>query len=295
MPTILDGKKLSQTILDELSAEVYALKSQGIQPGLAVILVGDDPASKVYVGSKQKTCEKIGILSKSSILPAATSQAELLSVVQQYNDDPQIHGILCQLPLPHHLDENEVINAIAPQKDVDCFHPDNVGRVLIGAPRFLPCTPHGVVQLIKRTGIETTGKHAVIVGRSDIVGKPLAAMMLQKDSGSNMGCNSTVTICHSATRNLEEVCAQADILVAAIGKPEFIKAHMVKEGAVVIDVGINRIDADNSKGYRLVGDVAYDEVAPKSSAITPVPGGVGPMTIAMLMYNTVKSAKLAHA
>ncbi|MBB5021466.1 bifunctional methylenetetrahydrofolate dehydrogenase/methenyltetrahydrofolate cyclohydrolase FolD [Desulfurispira natronophila] len=293
MTTLLDGKTLSKTIQSELAEEVKVLKDQGIQPGLAVILVGDDPASQVYVGSKRKTCEKLGILSKASILPASTSQDELMAIVDQYNSDPEIHGILCQLPLPAHLDEQQVIEAIAPSKDVDCFHPENVGRVLIGMPRFLPCTPHGIVQLIKRTGIETTGKHTVILGRSDIVGKPLAAMMLQKDSGENMGCNSTVTVCHSATKNLEELCREADILVAAIGKPEFVKGHMVKEGAVVIDVGINRIDADNEKGYRLVGDVDFEEVKPRCQAITPVPGGVGPMTIAMLMYNTVSSARLS--
>ncbi|WP_027389786.1 bifunctional methylenetetrahydrofolate dehydrogenase/methenyltetrahydrofolate cyclohydrolase FolD [Chrysiogenes arsenatis] len=294
MAQILDGKKVSEAVQQELVQEVAALVAQGNRPGLAVVLVGDDPASKVYVGSKQRTCEKLGILSKSSILPASTTQQELLAVIDQYNADPEIHGILCQLPLPKGLNEAEVINRIDPAKDVDCFHPDNVGRVLIGEPRFLPCTPHGVVQIIKRYNIETEGKHVVVVGRSNIVGKPLAAMMMQKEYGSNMGCNSTVTVCHSATKNLPEVCASADILIAAIGKANFITADMVKPGAVVIDVGINRIDANNEKGYKLVGDVDYDAVAPKASSITPVPGGVGPMTIAMLMYNTVMSCKL-HA
>lgn len=292
-PRILSGKDVSAAVLQRLKSEIAELDARGIQPGLAVILVGDDPASQVYVRSKRTTCENIGIRSKASILPASTTQRELDDLIDQYNQDPEIHGILCQLPLPDHLDEDAVLNRISPLKDVDCFHPENVGRLMVGDPRFLPCTPHGCMQILRHYGIETAGKHCVIIGRSNIVGKPLAAMLMNKDTGSNMGGNATVSVCHSRTADLPAISRQADILIAAIGRPNFVTADMVAEGAVVLDVGINRVaDETAKKGYRLVGDVDYAAVAPRCSAITPVPGGVGPMTIGMLMDNTVRSARL---
>ncbi|MBR2500623.1 MAG: bifunctional methylenetetrahydrofolate dehydrogenase/methenyltetrahydrofolate cyclohydrolase FolD [Clostridia bacterium] len=278
---VLDGKKVSQRIKEELKAEVIEMKEKGINPGLAVIIVGDDPASRVYVNSKKKACQEIGIYSEEYALPAETSQEELLELVEKLNKKDDISGILCQLPLPKHIDEKAVINAIRPDKDVDAFHPVNVGKIMIGDYDFLPCTPAGVMELIKESGIDVKGKECVVVGRSNIVGKPMSMLLLHE--------HGTVTVCHSRTRDLKEVTLRADILVAAVGVPELIRGDMIKEGAVVIDVGMNRL-ADK----RLVGDVCYSEAAEKAFAITPVPGGVGPMTIAMLMKNTVKAAYL-HA
>lgn len=277
MAKILSGKTVSQRIKDELREEVKELNQKGIFPGLAVIIVGDDPASRVYVNSKKKACEEIGIYSEEYALPAQTSQEHLLGLIEKLNAEPKINGILVQLPLPSHIDEETVINAISPKKDVDAFHPVNVGKIMIGNYDFLPCTPAGVMELIKESGIDICGKECVIVGRSNIVGKPQAMLLLH--------ANGTVTICHSRTKNLKEKTKNADILVAAVGIPNFITADMIKEGAVVIDVGINRIAEK-----KLVGDVEFESAEKVASAITPVPGGVGPMTIAMLMKNTVKAA-----
>ena len=279
MATIIDGKAISAAVRAELKSETEALiASTGVRPGLAVIIVGEDPASQVYVRNKRRACDEIGYYSERYELPANTTQEELNTLVDKLNADPHIHGILCQLPLPKHLDENQVILRIDPKKDVDAFHPYNVGKIMIGDYSFLPCTPAGVMVLLERSGIDVAGKECVVVGRSNIVGKPQAMLLLH--------ANGTVTICHSRTRNLAEVCRRADILIAAIGKPEFFTADMVKEGAVVIDVGMNR-KADG----KLCGDVDFASVAPKASYITPVPGGVGPMTITMLMKNTLTAAK----
>lgn len=284
------GKDVSEEIYAELRQRIEALKAKGITPGLAVVLVGEDPASQVYVRKKGEMCESLGMHSVTVRMPAETTQEQLMAKVAELNADPSIHGFLVQLPLPKHLDEEQVINAISPSKDVDCFHPENVGRMLIGEPTFLPATPAGVQQMLIRSGVETKGKHVVVVGRSNIVGKPMAAMMVQKGAGAD----STVTVVHSRTQNLPEITRQADILIVAIGKPRFVTADMVKEGAVVIDVGTNRIDdPTRSSGSRLVGDVDFDAVKDKTSAITPVPGGVGPMTICMLMANAVKAAEKA--
>jgi len=289
-PRIIDGKKTSGIILEELKAEVAALRAKGVQPGLAVVLVGEDPASEVYVRSKRRTCAELGIASFSHDLPANATEKRLLTLIAKLNADPKVHGILVQVPLPKHMDEQRVLNAISPDKDVDGFHPVNVGRLLNGEEAFVSCTPAGCQELLTRWGYDPAGKHVVIVGRSNIVGKPLAALLMQKAKGAN----ATVTVCHSRTKNLAALTRQADILVAAIGVPEFVTARMVREGAVVIDVGVNRIpDATKKSGTRLVGDVAFAGVAKKARAITPVPGGVGPMTIAMLMRNTVLAAKRA--
>jgi methylenetetrahydrofolate dehydrogenase (NADP+)/methenyltetrahydrofolate cyclohydrolase len=286
---IIDGAALARTILDEVAVDVKRLAAAGRQPGLAVVIVGDDPASQVYVRSKGKACTDAGMHSETIRLPAAISQAELLDTVDRLNRDPAIHGILVQLPLPKHLDEREVLLRLDPAKDVDGFHPVNVGKVAIGDPTaFRPCTPYGVQQMLIRDGIETSGAHAVVVGRSNIVGRPMASLLL----GTGPGGNATVTVCHSRTRDLAAVTRTADIIVVAIGKPEFLTADMVPEGVVVMDVGINRVpDASNARGYRLVGDVDFDAVAEKASAMTPVPGGVGRMTIAMLMKNTVQACE----
>lgn len=273
---ILDGKALSAKIKENLAEEI---KEKGIKPGLAVIIVGNDPASRVYVNNKKKACEVCGIYSEEHALPESTTEEELLSLIDSLNERSDIHGILVQLPLPKGIDSEKVLLAIDHRKDVDAFHPVNVGKIMIGDYDFLPCTPAGVMELIHLTGIEVSGKECVVVGRSNIVGKPQAMLLLHE--------NGTVTICHSRTKNLAEVCRRADILVAAVGKPRFITADMVKDGAVVIDVGMNRVDG------KLCGDVDFDEVSKKASAITPVPGGVGPMTIAMLMKNTVRAAQLA--
>lgn len=277
MAKILDGKAVSQRIKDELKEEVISLKEKGIYPALAVVIVGDDPASRVYVNNKKKACEYIGILSKEYALDAQTTEEELLALVQQLNQDREINGILVQLPLPAHINEKTIINAISPLKDVDAFHPVNVGKIMIGNFDFLPCTPAGVMELIAEAGIDPCGKECVVVGRSNIVGKPQAMLLLHK--------NGTVTMCHSKTRNLAEVCRRADILVAAVGKAKMITADMVKEGAVVIDVGMNRLEDG-----KLCGDVDFEHVKDVAGSITPVPGGVGPMTIAMLMKNTLKAA-----
>ena len=290
MTKLILGKDVSAEIYAELRQRIEALKSRGVVPGLAVVLVGDDPASQVYVRKKGEMCEELGMKSVTVRMPADTTQEQLMAKVDELNNDPSIHGFLVQLPLPSHLDEEMVINAIDPKKDVDCFHPSNVGRVLIGDPDFLPATPAGVQQMLIRSKIDTSGKHVVVVGRSNIVGKPMAAMMVQK----GIGADSTVTVVHSRTKDLAAITRQADILIVAIGKPRFITADMVKEGAVVIDVGTNRIDdPTHPKGSRLVGDVDFDNVKEKTSAISPVPGGVGPMTICMLMANAVKAAEKA--
>ncbi|MBR2254444.1 MAG: bifunctional methylenetetrahydrofolate dehydrogenase/methenyltetrahydrofolate cyclohydrolase FolD [Candidatus Methanomethylophilaceae archaeon] len=289
-PRLILGKEVSEEIYSELRERIASLKEKGVTPGLAVILVGDDPASQVYVRKKGEMCESLGMRSLTVRMPAETTQEELLAKVRQLNEDPTIHGFLVQLPLPSHLDERSVIESISPAKDVDCFHPENVGRMLIGEPSFLPATPAGVQQMLVRSGIETKGKHVVVVGRSNIVGKPMAALMIQK----GVGANSTVTVVHSATENLPSITRQADILVVAMGRPRFVTADRGKEGAVVIDVGTNRIeDPTHPKGSRLVGDVDFDAVSQKVSAITPVPGGVGPMTICMLMANAVRAAEIA--
>ena len=274
----IDGKKISAEIKEELKTEVAALKEQSKEAALAVIQVGADPASSVYVRNKKKACEYIGIKSLSYELPETSTEQELLDLIEQLNKDDAVNGILVQLPLPEHMDEDKVIKAISPQKDVDGFHPQNVGALVIGQEGFVSCTPAGIIQLLKRSGIEIEGKNCVVVGRSNIVGKPMALLMLRE--------NATVTVTHSKTRNLKEICKEADILIVAIGKKEFITKEYVKEGAVVIDVGIHR-DENN----KLSGDVKFDEVEPIASAITPVPGGVGPMTIAMLMNNCVSTMR----
>ena len=276
---LIDGKEISAQIKAELAQEVAKMqKESDVTPGLAVVLVGEDPASKVYVGQKEKACAELGIFSQKHTLPADVSEEELLGLVGSLNSDPQIDGILVQLPLPKHIDENKVIEAIMPEKDVDGFHPVSVGKMVIGLPGFRPCTPAGVMELLRRTGVDLVGKEAVVIGRSNIVGKPVAIMLLQQ--------SATVTVCHSKTKNLSGVTRRADVLVVATGKPNTVTADMVKDGVVVIDVGVNRLDSG-----KLVGDVDFDGVREKASAITPVPGGVGPMTIAMLMYNTVQAAK----
>lgn len=278
MATIIDGKAIAQKIRGQLKDEVGFLDRRGIKPGLAVVLVGDNPASLVYVKAKGKACEDIGINSFQYNLHKDIAQEELLWQISALNKNPKVHGILVQLPLPKHLDEELVLEAISPEKDADGFHPVNVGRLVIGKPLFQPCTPFGIIKLLEDTGVELAGKKAVVVGRSNIVGKPIAMMLLQK--------NATVTICHSKTANLQEEIKGADVLIAAVGRPNMIKGDWIKQGAVVIDVGINRLD--NGK---LAGDVEFESASKRASFITPVPGGVGPMTIAMLMYNTVEAAK----
>ena len=279
MAQIISGKVVSAQVREELKAQTQEMiEKHGVRPGLAVIIVGDDPASKVYVNNKEKGCAEVGYYSEVYRLPAETTQEELLALVHKLNNDQKIHGILCQLPLPKHLDENAVILAIDPEKDVDAFHPVNVGRIMIGDYKFLPCTPAGVMKLIESTGVDITGKECVVIGRSNIVGKPQAMLLLHK--------NATVTICHSRTKDLASVTRRADILVVAIGKADFVTGDMVKDGAIVIDVGMNR-KADG----KLTGDVDFASVEPKASYITPVPGGVGPMTISMLLTNTMTSAK----
>ena len=278
MANIIDGKQISADIKEELKQEVARLKEVGHSCCLAVIQVGSDPASSVYVGNKKKACAYIGIESLAYELPEETTEEELLAIIEQLNKDDHVHGILCQLPLPKHINEDRVIAAISPEKDVDGFHPQNVGALVIGQKGFVSCTPAGIIQLLKRSNIDIAGKRCVVIGRSNIVGKPMALLMLRE--------NATVTVCHSKTSNLKELCSQADILIVAIGKPRFIGAEYVKDGAVVVDVGIHR-DENN----KLCGDVRYEEVEPKASYITPVPGGVGPMTIAMLMNNCVEAMK----
>ena len=278
---IIDGKAVSKSVKESVKAECEQLKTQGVTPGLAVILVGDDSASQVYVRNKERACEECGFYSEKYALPASTTQEELNELVDKLNKDSRINGILCQLPLPSHLDDKEVINRIDPIKDVDAFHPVNVGAIMIGDYNFLPCTPAGVMELIHSTGVDVSGKKAVVMGRSNIVGKPMAMLLLHE--------NATVEITHSRTQNLAEITSGADILIAAIGKAKFVKADMVKEGAVVIDVGMDR-----DENGKLCGDVDFDDVKDKCSYITPVPGGVGPMTISMLMKNTLTAAKLQN-
>ncbi|MBP3706203.1 MAG: bifunctional methylenetetrahydrofolate dehydrogenase/methenyltetrahydrofolate cyclohydrolase FolD [Clostridia bacterium] len=277
MSNLIDGKIVSAAVKDRVKAEVAELKEKGISVGLAVILVGEDPASKIYVANKKKACEDLGIKSFEYVLPADTTQEQLLSLINTLNQEKNVNGILCQLPLPKGLDDQTVINAISAQKDVDAFHPANVGKIMIGDYDFVPCTPAGVMEMLKYYDISPEGKECVVIGRSNIVGKPMSMLLLHK--------NGTVTTCHSRTVDLKEVCLRADILVAAVGKAKFVTADMVKPGAVVIDVGMNRADG------KLCGDVDFDTVKEKASYITPVPGGVGPMTIAMLMQNTLTAAK----
>lgn len=291
--TLISGTEVAEKVLADCRRDIEELKARGVTPGLAVVLVGDDPASRAYVRSKDKKCRDLGLHSVKLELPENTSQGELLNVVARLNADSAIHGILVQSPPPKHIDEAAIVNAIDPAKDVDGFHPVNVAKLALEDPSgFVPCTPLGCQRLLIEAGIETKGAHAVVVGRSMIVGKPMALLLMAKGAGGD----ATVTVAHSRTRDLGEITRQADILIAAIGRPNFIRAEHVKEGAVVIDVGINRVDdPTRERGYKLVGDVAFDEVAPKCRAITPVPGGVGPMTIAMLMANTVKACRLANA
>ncbi|MFP4206461.1 MAG: bifunctional methylenetetrahydrofolate dehydrogenase/methenyltetrahydrofolate cyclohydrolase FolD [Spirochaetaceae bacterium] len=284
----IDGKSIAAEIREEVRKETEALADEGLVPGLATVLVGDDPASATYVRSKQRACEKAGINSRDIRLPASTTQDELLGTVSELNADPAINGILVQLPLPDHIDERQVIRTIDPAKDVDGFHPVNLGKLLAGEDALYPCTPYGITVLLERAGVETEGRHAVIVGRSNIVGKPLAALLMQKRARAN----ATVTVCHSRTRDLAAHTRRADILIAAAGSPAFVTGDMVGEGAVVVDVGVNRVDdPSKEKGYRLAGDVDFEPAAERASRITPVPGGVGPMTIAMLLSNTLRAAR----
>ncbi len=287
---IISGTEIARQIREELKEEIAKLKEQhNLIPGLATVLVGEDPASQVYVGQKEKTSRALGLYSERYDLPADTSEEELLALVDKLNKDPKIHGILVQLPLPKHINGTTVLCAMNPQKDVDGFHPVNLGKLMIGEPDYLPCTPHGIQQLLVRSGIEIEGAEVVVVGRSNIVGKPIANILLQKKEGAN----ATVTVCHTRTRNISLHTRRADIIIVAAGKPKALTADMVKEGVVVIDVGVNRIGKTAEGKAILVGDVDFDAVKEKAKAITPVPGGVGPMTITMLMLNTVKAAKLA--
>ena len=289
MSELISGKMISAQIIEELRNEVEHLKDTGVEPCLAVILVGEDPASAVYVRNKKRTCAELGIRSVGHDLPETTSQEELENLVHDLNNDTSVHGILNQFPLPKGLDESRVIRTISPEKDVDGLHPLNAGLIAMGQPSFISCTPYGVLQMLKRSNISTSGKKVVVLGRSNLVGRPIATLL------SSKGWDSTVTVCHSRTENLAEITPEADILIAAIGIPPFVTADMVKEGAVVIDVGINSIeDPSKTSGTRLVGDVAFEEAQAKASFITPVPGGVGPMTIAMLMVNTVNAARLQN-
>lgn len=281
MGKITDGKAVREYNLDKISERVAALKEKGVQPALAVIIVGNDPASRIYVNNKKNACERTGMRSLEFALPEETTTEELLDLIDRLNADKSVNGILCQLPVPKHIDKNAVLERILPEKDVDCFHPENVGRLSIGSGSLVPCTPMGMVKLLEYEGVDPTGKHCVIIGRSDIVGKPMAMLMLAR--------NATVTVCHSKTRNLAEITNQADILVAAVGIPKFVKADMVKQGAVVLDVGMDR-----DENGKLCGDVDFEAVKEKASLITPVPGGVGPMTIAMLMRNTLTAAEIQN-
>lgn len=283
---IIDGKQVAADIRAEVAQKVAALKKNGKNACLAVILVGENPASVSYVTGKQKALAEVGMQDRSVHLPENTTEEDLLKLIEQLNNDDKVHGILVQLPLPKHINEDKVIMAISPEKDVDGFHPVNVGNMMIGRPGFLPCTPHGIIVLLQRMGIETSGKHAVVIGRSNIVGKPVSVLLAQKS------VNCTVTLCHTGTKNLPEITKQADIVVVASGHPHTLTGDMIKEGAVVIDVGVNRIpDSSKKSGFRLVGDCDFDDLKEKASFITPVPGGVGPMTIAMLMVNTLESAE----
>ncbi len=286
--SLISGTDISNQIYGEIRERIAKLKEKGVIPGLAVVMVGDDPASQIYVKSKERKCKELGIRSETIYISDNITEEQLLAKIKYLNSDPMIHGYLIQLPLPDHMDTDRIINAIDPRKDVDCFHPENVGRMLVGDHIFYPATPGGVRQMLLRSGIDTEGKHIVVVGRSNIVGKPMAALMIQK------GMDATVTVVHSKSKDVSEFTRQADILVVAVGKPNFIKADMIKEGAVIIDVGTNRIeDPTSPKGTRLVGDVDFEDVKDKVSAISPVPGGVGPMTICTLMDNVVRAAELS--
>lgn len=283
---IIDGKQIASDVRADVAKKVAELKEKGVFPCLAVILVGENPASVSYVTGKRKALAEVGMVDKSITLPESTGEAELLKLIDELNKDDSVHGILVQLPLPKHINEDKVIMAICPEKDVDGFHPVSVGNMMIGRPGFLPCTPHGIIVLLEKMGIETSGKHAVVIGRSNIVGKPVSILLARKET------NCTVTMCHTGTKNMAEITKQADIVVVASGRPHTLTCEMVKEGAVVIDVGVNRIPDDSKKsGFRLVGDSDFDDLVGKVSYITPVPGGVGPMTIAMLMQNTLESAQ----
>ena len=283
---IIDGKQIASDVRADVAKKVAELKEKGVFPCLAVILVGENPASVSYVTGKRKALAEVGMVDKSITLPESTGEAELLKLIDDLNKDDSVHGILVQLPLPKHINEDKVIMAICPEKDVDGFHPVSVGNMMIGRPGFLPCTPHGIIVLLEKMGIETSGKHAVVIGRSNIVGKPVSILLARKET------NCTVTMCHTGTKNMTEITKQADIVVVASGRPHTLTCEMVKEGAVVIDVGVNRIPDDSKKsGFRLVGDSDFDVLVGKVSYITPVPGGVGPMTIAMLMQNTLESAQ----
>ena len=285
---ILDGKQIALELRREMAEEVARLRGQGIVPGLGVLLVGDNPASRSYVSAKEKACAETGLFSEEVLLPATASRADILATVQKFNVDPRIHGILVQLPLPDSRMETDVLEAVDPAKDVDGFHPVNVGRMMLGLPCFLPCTPHGILHILKRSGIPTRGAHAVVIGRSNIVGRPLANLLSQK---SELG-NATVTLCHTGTPDIARHTREADIVIAATGRPNTVTADMVRPGATVIDVGVNRVeDAGHPRGYRLVGDVDFEAVREVAGAITPVPGGVGPLTIAMLLLNTIISAR----
>lgn len=288
---IIDGRAIAEQIHSETSKRISALKSRGITPGLVFIRVGNDPASVVYVGMKEKMSARLGIRSETRVLPEETTQEELLELIERLNDDPNVHGILVQAPLPDHISQEVVYSSVKPEKDVDGFHPLNVGKLLLGDPSgFRPCTPAGIQELLIRSGVNTEGAEVVILGRGEIVGKPMAAILCQKAKGAN----ATVTICHSRTRNIADHCRRADILIAAMGNPRFVKADMVKPGAVIIDVGVNRVPDPTARGgSRIVGDVDFEQVQPIAGKITPNPGGVGPMTIAMLMHNTVRAAEIA--
>ncbi len=287
---VLSGKEISANIRAELKAKAERLREKGVTPRMTMVRVGDDPASLSYMKQKEKTAGEVGVESETLVFSADTSQDVLLSKISELNDDPKCHGILVQLPLPGHISQDPVIDAIHPRKDVDCFHPENVGKLLIGKPYLLPCTPHGVQQILVRGGYSPEGKHVVICGRSNLNGKPLFGILIQKKTGAN----ATVTVCHTGTKNLAQITRQADILVAAMGSPKSITADMVREGAVVIDVGVNRVEDPSKKsGFRLVGDTDYEALLDKAEAITPVPGGVGPMTVTMLMWNTITAAAAA--
>lgn len=287
---VIDGKAVAADIRAQVAKRVEALKAKGVMPALSVILVGDNPASVSYVTGKQKALAEAGMVDKSIHLPESTSEQELLDLIAKLNADPSVHGILVQLPLPKHINEEKVTLAIDPKKDVDGFHPVNMGNLLIGRKGFLPCTPHGVLILLERAGVQTNGARAAVIGRSNIVGKPMALLLSRKEY------NSTVTLCHTGTKDLAAITREADIIIAAAGRPNTVTADMVKEGAVVIDVGVNRVpDASKKSGFRLVGDVDYEAIKEKASVITPVPGGVGPMTIALLMQNTIEAAENAYA
>ena len=283
---IIDGKQIAADVRADVAAKVAELKKKGLAPCLAVILVGENPASVSYVTGKQKALAEVGMVDRSVHLPETTTEAELLELIASLNADDSVHGILVQLPLPKHINEEKVLLAIKPEKDVDGFHPVNVGNLVIGKKAFLPCTPHGIIVLLQKMGIETSGKHAVVIGRSNIVGKPVSLLLARKDT------NCTVTMCHTGTKNMAEITKQADIIVVASGHPHTLTADMVRDGAVIIDVGVNRIpDATKKSGFRLIGDCDFDDIKEKASFITPVPGGVGPMTIAMLMFNTLEAAE----